>query len=479
VLIYLSSSYNKIKIIDNKRFYWGNKGYVKYVPKKDSDGLIGFIGIYIIILVFGFIISKEIFNFLTEFGLNVIWEHKGIYINEIPYIMLSSFLSIIAILGIATAINKKQYITFNIYDILMKFKIQQKVIEMVIIISCSFIIYYVCAFLQNINDVKMVYYSLKMLILYSFILFIYLAFKCCLVIGNILFSNHGFELRALDNLYTNFWYKDIKIDTEKWDLSGVKYNLEYLLDKYYLNKITKLKEVKFYTVQEENSDLKFIYYISFILYYGFWFIGLLIFLFMLKIDTRSKITSIIMFWVVLSVIHKYKSLKLVLASILFDRCGYYFKFENKLKYFCSDVALIDFKCAKYIRYLKSILAFYRISLNKEDNEDAENLILRNIKKIDEVKKDDSYYILLYLILYIKYENNSNIAKWNEEYISIIKQNDNNSFLQTNSTVYQTINAVISDINRETKANDIKELRNIVLYKFISDICEYKDLNILS
>jgi hypothetical protein len=291
--------------------------------------------------------------------------------------------------------------------------------------------------------------------------------RCCLIIGNILFSNHGFELKVLDNLYTNFWYKDIKIDTEKWDLSGVKYNLEYLLNKYYSNKITKLKKVRFCTLLEEYKNLKFIYYFSFIFYFGMFFVGLLLFLYYESIDI--KVICSVIYWSISIAIYKYKSHKLILAIALFDRCGYCFEFE-KLKYFCSDVSVLNFKCTKFSEYIKCILAFYRIAINKEDNEDVELLILKNITNSGEIDKDDSYFILLYLILYIKYENNVNIKEWHNKYLDVIKDTINDTFLQTDSVIYQTMNAVISDIDRNTKHEDVKELRNEKFYDFVDDIC---------
>jgi len=58
--------------------------------------------------------------------------------------MLNLFLAVFAVFGITIALNKKQYITYNIYDILTKYKINQRITKMIILISSSYILFFIC-----------------------------------------------------------------------------------------------------------------------------------------------------------------------------------------------------------------------------------------------------------------------------------------------------------------------------------------------
>ncbi|HCL03603.1 MAG TPA: hypothetical protein DHW61_14545, partial [Lachnoclostridium phytofermentans] len=246
---------NEKNIAHLKKYYWGRKKeFINYSSKWD----IGDNSIFFSSLLASAMLLLTLSIFIYEKGPNI-WEGTGVYINEIPSLLLNTFIGLFAIIGIAASVNKKHFITFGITDIFDYFKIREKIFRMLFLIVLSYIIYYLTAILHNLNSYE-IYFGIKSLNILNFIWFFYYALKVIWITASVCVSNPNFELKVLDNLYQNFTYKWIRIDTENWNIEGTIYNLDYLLDKYLLKKESvkwkKIKSVRFDSIYKEINNMK-------------------------------------------------------------------------------------------------------------------------------------------------------------------------------------------------------------------------------
>lgn len=461
-------------------YYYGNKGKIRYTKETDYsmfffDGFWLFFG-YILILFFSY---SLIMGFYT--GAPNIWSETGKYIDEIPQLMINTFLGVFAVIGIATAINKKHFITFTIIDIFEIYKIKNKIFKIIILICSTYIIFYTSIIMKNMNIPKY-YFSFKSLIFINFILFLYLALRICWIAGSICTSNPRFELKALNHLHENFWYTGIKIDTDKWDTNGVEYIMEYLLKNYKvaLKKISlpELKKIKFVSALEEDEELKFLQYKAVIYYYLF--VCIMFSFFSLSIQFHfSSIVSIFIMCIIMCIVTcSTHTLRIVATTIIYDRCGYAVKCNKKKLKYKKPVPFIMSKWMKYIHSIQNILAFYKMAVNKTDinraeHEEAEKTIINCIT--DSMQGKDDLGILLSLILYIKYEKVENISELDDVYEELLTGGFDEIIMNREGITYQVMDAIVSDINREVKIKEDNkiELRNPKLYKFSTELKPYK------
>ncbi len=465
------SSMNEVR-----RYYYGNKGRIRYTKKYDYSMLI-FDEFW---LLYGYIfILFSIYNLVLVIYVNIpnIWIGTGKYIDEIPQLMINTFLGVFAVIGIATAINKKHFITFTIIDIFASYKIRNKIFNMILLICSTNIIFYVSVIMKNMN-IQKYYFSFKSLIFINFILFLYFALRTCWIAGSICTSNPRFELKGLNHLYENFWYTDIKMDTDKWDIAGVEHNMEYLLQSYKetLKKISlsKLENVKFVSILEVNDELKFLQYRAVIWYYSFFCFMFSFFSLSMQFHFSLIISIFIICIIMCMVTYSIRSLRIITTIIVYDRCGYVIQYDTgKLKYKRTISTPIS-KWMKYIHSIQNILAFYKIAINKTENEEAEKAIIKYI--MSNMQGEDDLDILMALILYIKYEKVGNTSELNEMYKGILTKGFGKVIINREGIAYQMMNAILSDINRDIKfKNDSKiELRNPKLYEFSTELKCYNN-----
>lgn len=454
-----------------RRYYYGNKGKIKYIKKIDYSTLIfdGFWVLfgYIFILFFIYILVLEVYENIPN-----IWIETGKYIDEIPQLMINTFLGAFAVIGIATAINKKHFITFTIIDIFESYKIRNKIFNMILLICSTNIIFYISVIMKNMN-IQKYYFSFKSLIFINFILFLYFTLRTCWIAGSICTSNPRFELKGLDHLYENFWYTDIKMDTDKWDTTGVEHNMEYLLQSYKeaLKKISlsKLENVKFVSILEDNDELKFLQYRAVIWYYSFLCFMFSFFSLSMKFYF-GLIISIFTICIIMCVVtYSIRPLRKIASIVVYDRCGYAIQYDTgKLKYRRTISTPIS-KWMEYIHSIQNILAFYKIAINKTENEEAEKTIIKYI--MSNMQGEDDLDILTALILYIKYEKVGNTSEMGEMYKGILTKGLDRVIINREGIAYKMMNAILSDINRDIKfKKDNKiELRNSKLYEFSTEL----------
>lgn len=482
LLLYLCYYTNKRvlkerNIHELKKHYWGRKKeFIKYTSKWDiRDNTIFFSS-----LVSGAILLFTISGVIYENAPNV-WEGTGVYINEMPSLLLNTFMGLFAIIGIAASVNKKHFITFGITDIFDYFKIREKIFRMLLLIVLSFIIYYGTAILHNINDYQF-YFAIKSLNVLNFIWFFYYAIRVVWITGSVCVSNPNFELKVLDNLYQNFAYKEVRVDTEIWNTEGAIYDLEHLLDKYLLNKKSvkweKIKGVRFDTVYKENNNIKQTAYKAIGIYFAIIF-GLSVMISSYKFDIWVISFLFSIYMVIAVVVYLVKPIRLGLISTVYFRCGYFVEYCKITKYEVGVTSPIS-DWYKYIYSLECILYFYKIVINKKsDSKDNANIENEIIKYIESRNQEGECDLVLGLLLYLKYEKNDNIKNWDEMYWKIIETNCISNFANQNCITYQLANAVISDINRDTNGDknsvisfnklELKNDKFLNFCKFINDI----------
>lgn len=462
-----------------KKHYWGRKKeFIKYTSKWDiRDNTIFFSS-----LVSGAILLFTISGVVYEKAPNV-WGGTGVYINEMPSLLLNTFMGLFAIIGIAASINKKHFITFGITDIFDYFKIREKIFRMLFLIILSFIIYYGTAILHNINDYQF-YFAIKSLNVLNFIWFFYYAIRVIWITGSVCVSNPNFELKVLDNLYQNFAYKGVRVDTETWNTEGTIYDLEHLLDKYLVNKKSvkweKIKGVRFDTIYKEINNIKQTAYKAIGIYFGIVF-GLSVMISFYKFDIRRITFLFVIYMIMAVVVYLIKSIRLGLISTVYFRCGYFVKYCNKTKYEVGTITPIS-DWYKYIYSLECILYFYKIVINKKsDREDNAYIEKEIIKYIESRNQEGDCDLVLGLLLYLKYEKNDNVINWDETHRKIMEKICIPNFLNKNSITFQLANAVICDINRDTNGDknsaitfDKLELKNDKFFNYCECI---KNINL--
>lgn len=480
LLLYLCYCTNKKvlkekNIHELKKHYWGRKKeFIKYASKWDIRDN----AIFISSLLYGaallFIISIVIY----EKGPNI-WEDTGVYVNEMPSLLLNTFMGLFAIIGIAASVNKKHFITFGITDIFDYFKIREKILRMLILIVISYIIYYITAILHNINSYE-VYFGIKSLNILNFICFYYYALKVIWITGSVCVSNPNFELKVLDNLYQNFSYKGVRVDTENWNTEGTIYALEYLLDKYLLKKKSvkweKIKGVRFDSIYKEINGMKQTACKAIAIYFGIVF-GLSVMISFYKFDIKIIMFLFLIYVIMAEVVYLVKPIRFGLISTVYFRCGYFVKYCNKIKYEVGTITPIS-NWYKYIYSLECILYFYKIAINKND-EGKVNIENKIIEYIISRNQEGDYDLLLSMLLYLKFEKNDNIQTWDIIHRTIVKKICRPLLLNPNSITYQISNSVICDINRDAngdKNNDITfdqlELKNDKFFHFCECIKRY-------
>ncbi len=465
---------NEEDIFELKKFYWGRKkDYRRYTRKWDFDDNILFFSIYFSITLFIMVLALVLYGKYPS-----LWTGTGIYINEIPEILLNTFLGTFAIIGIAAVINKNHFITFSITDILEYFKIKDKMFKMMFLVIVSFIIYFSSAILHNINIE--LYFAVKSLNMLNFLYFIYYTFNVCWITGSVFMSNSSFELKILDNLYQNFIYKDIDINTNKWDKDGVVYNLEYLLDRYCSLreniKWNKLTRVRFDSIYKNIKECKYIACKAVVIYYSF-IVAFSALILIYNFDIWILIFIIVVYVIMAVITYAVYPLRIGLTNTVFSRCGYFLRYKIVKKYAVNTIRPLS-SWYKFVNSLQCILYIYKIAINKEGTDENKNIEIEIIKYI-QCRNQNARCdcdLLLCLILYLKYENNNDIKNWDDIYIEILNGTCKEYLIDTNNITFQIINAVISDINRNSngdynnkiQANDLK-LNNKMLYNFHDEL----------
>lgn len=484
ILLYLCYFTNKRALKEKnihelKKHYWGRKKeFIKYTSNWDiRDNTIFFFS-----LASGAILLLTISGVIYEKAPNV-WGGTGVYINEMPSLLLNTFMGLFAIIGIAASVNKKHFITFGITDIFDYFKIREKIFRMLILIVLSFIIYYVTAILHNVNEYEL-YFAIKSLNILNFICFFYYAIKVIWITGSVCVSNPNFELKVLDNLYQNFAYKGVRVDTETWNTEGTIYDLEHLLDKYLVKKKfvkwERIKGVRFDTVYKEINNIKQTAYKAIGIYFGIVF-GLSVMISLYKFDIRIITLFFLIYMVMAVFVYLVKPIRLGMIRTVYFRCGYFVKYCNKTKYEVGAITPIS-NWYKYIYSLECILYFYKIVIyKKSDIEDNANIEKEIIKYIESRNIEGDCNLILCLLLYLKYEKNDNVKNWDEIHRKIVEKICVPNFASQNSITYQLANAVICDINRDTNGDknsaitvDKLELKNDKFLNFCKSINNEND-----
>ncbi len=470
---------NEKNIHELKKYYWGRKReFIKYTSKWDiRDNILFFSS-----LISGAMLLYTISGVLYEKAPNV-WSGTGVYINEMPSLLLNSFIGLFAIIGIAASVNKKHFITFGITDIFDYFKIRDKIFRMLILIVFSFIIYYATAILHNINDYQF-YFAVKSLNILNFIWFFCYAIKVIWITGSVCVSNPNFELKVLDNLYQNFSYKEMRIDTETWNSEGAIYDLEHLLDKYLLYKKSvkweKIKGVRFDTIFKNINNMKWTAFKAIVAYFAIVF-GLSAMISIYEFNIKIIIFLCLIYVIIGVVVYLVKPLRLGMINTVYFRCGYFVEFQNRTKFEVGTMTPTS-DWYKYIYSLECILYFYKIAINKKDN-DTDNVDIEKkiIDYIENRNQEGECDLLLSLLLYLKFEKNDNMQNWDKIYKKIVKDICLKNFKDPNKITYQIAYAILCDINRDTNvdknrniAYDELELKNYKFYEYCECI---KDINL--
>ena len=445
-------------------YYYGKKSELTYIKKEFPLLPLMFTIKITFFFIFVYSISSLIFNCFPK----ELFYNTGRYVDEIPNLMASIFISVITFYGIITVINKKYYITYSIVDIFYNYKIFEKTFKMFIFLIIVYICYFISPFFKNVMNSN-IYFSFKIFIIFYFLWFLYLLVPILYLLLEILLSTSKMEFKMLDILYKNFYYKDFKkySNIKDWDEEGIYICLDYLLSKYinsykYIN-YKSIKDIKFDSIHIQDKEELLSKKGSFLFTLFMFF-----FIFIINIDTinlKFFIFLVLLSFIIYLIFLKIKFFRNVMMIIIFDRCGYFFKIENKAKSknkYTSQLQFRQSNMIKYILSIQNILALYKIALYK--NEQYADFIMNKILKYfnEKCKSEEeikSASIIIIIMYYFEFErlnkkmNNMHDFKDILQNKVILAQSEKYfKYILEESVEKMFVNAILADIKREINEN---------------------------
>jgi hypothetical protein len=441
-------------------FYFGRKSERKKFINQKS------ISIAIIIFV---VFYSVLFAFVLSLLDTTLWKDTGKYVSDLPGIMITTFITLITFLGVIAKWNKKTYITYSIDDIINKYSTIQKIRYMLILVVLSYIIYFVSPIIKNIGYTN-VYISLRILIVFYFIIYLGILARIVWVFLDILFNNN-IEHKMLDELYQEFWYSSIRKLKIEWETIEIEEILDYLFIKYNVasKKINfdKIKNISFDTNLDYNKkSYKKLRCRSTLLLCAFIFILSTLTSAQALINTPEYIVQyfvieFMFIMIIFGISVKFLGLSTTFIGIVYDRKGYNIELSNfiiknrytsELKIFAND------KYIRFIKCCKNLIALFRLSLESD-----QTMIVKKIFNCCLQHYDKKNFVLILMLMdyywYIKMHNHL----W-----------DNKQFNQDTIEKYIPLaQAIISDIDRDIKDG---KLNNNVFNEYISSLINYESRN---
>jgi hypothetical protein len=361
-----------------------------------------------IIITFFICLSNSAIANINEF--RKIWNGTGTYVDALPSVMITTYITLITFLGIFSKWENKKFITYTINDIIDKYSIIEQLKKMSLLTGATYLFMFVSIIVKNIIMYEL-YFGIKSLILVYFIYYIWLFMRIIWIFIDLLMGTE-IEHKMLDNLYREFWYNPLRKSENDWLDDVVKAQVEYLIENY----IKYSKKLKYYSIsfdtnlrvgensrfQELRKKSSFIVSIATSMIITISSSGTL--LAHNEIIVPYIIVCLVYIFVVFVSGITLRGLATFFIGIVYDRKGYQIETKNgliKRRYVCDFGIYESNKYFHYIKAIKNIIAFAYLAIH-EDKEETFNIIVQMCKK--KVGSDESLYIILLVLDYIYYRS---------------------------------------------------------------------------
>lgn len=343
-------------------------------------------------------------------GIEKIWNGTGTYVDAIPAVMITTYITLITFLGIFSKWENKKCITYTIDDIIDKYSIIEQLKKMSLLTGATYLFLFASIIVKNITVYEM-YFGIKSLVLVYFVYYIWLFMRIIWIFIDLLMGSK-IEHKMLDNLYREFWYKPLGKIENYWTDDVVRAQIEYLIENYikYSKKI-KYSRISFDTnfKVEENSRFQKLKIKSSL-------IVAIVTTIIITISSSGTLLAhnemilpycigclvyIIVVWISGITL---RGLSTIFIGIVYDRKGYEIETKNRLikKRYVCDVGMYESnKYFHYIKATKNIIAFACLAIH-ENQEKSFNIIVQMCK--NKIDSDETIYIILLVLDYFHYRN---------------------------------------------------------------------------
>lgn len=391
---------------DTNTFYFG-----KRTEKKSFRNIKNIrVGTVIYGIIISFIICLSNSVIASVNGIEKIWNGTGIYVEAIPAVMITTYITLITFLGIFSKWENKKCITYTIDDIIDKYSIIEQLKKMSLLTGATYLFLFVSIIVKNITIYEL-YFGIKSLVLVYFVYYIWLFMRIIWIFIDLLMGSK-IEYKMLDNLYSEFRYKPLRKTENDWIDNVVMEQIEYLIENYikYSKKI-KYSRISFDTNFKVGKNSRFqelriksslivaivttiiitisssgalLVHNEIILPYFKCCLVYIIVVFILGITLRGLSTFFI--------------------GIVYDRKGYQIETKSRLikKRYVCDVGMYERnKYFHYIKATKNIIAFACLAIH-ENQEESFDIIVQICK--NKIESDERIYIILLVLDYFYYKN---------------------------------------------------------------------------
>lgn len=310
------------------------------------------------------------------------WNGTGVYMNELPVVMLTVLVTLVTFLGVIAKWDNKNYLAFTIRDIISRYKVARKIKYMLVLTVFSWIFHIFCPVIYNIWGYD-IYFGFKSLILLFFMSFMARFSYLVYIFIEILFG-HSLEQRILQDLGMKYNFHNKPHMSKKWKKEHFVENVEFLLDKFveYFNKIRweQIVKVEFDTNLDENSRRFQVLKKKSILNIGLKVIKCIL---LLEISVNRNITGydilLCMFLLIAMILYKFgANVAMIMIIPIYGRKGYWIIKKSRKEIHKFTTESISWRKCRYtycIKYLKSIIVFCSIAMeNQKFKQDFEDLI---------------------------------------------------------------------------------------------------------
>lgn len=414
---------------DDATFYFGEHSERR--PFRN----IGNINIAKIVLGILFTIFVYFNNMLIaeNVGIRRMWKGMGGFVDGLPALMLTTYITLITFFGIFSKRDKGKYVSFTMDEIVEKYDIVGKLKRMSLLTVAVYIFFLISGILKNSNRYE-IYFGVKSLILIYFFLYLFYFMRVIWLLIELLMTNK-IEHKMLNNLYREFFFSSAKKLAKIYDEEDVREQIDYLLGRY----IKSTKKVDLDNIEKIIFDTNFKRQdkerferlkIRSTLYISIFVMVLCVYpnlsLLIGKNRFQFIIVNIIGTLIFIFAGIKFEGISTVFVGIVYDRKGYQISYGKKNRYVCDVGIFENNKYFEFVKTTKSLLAFAWLML--EADKDKEFFAVVNACKIVE-KECNEVKMISIILAYIyyqkkeKYSNDINLQLKNDsekKYIQFAK-----------------------------------------------------------
>lgn len=371
--------------------------YYKETKKLRWDSILS----QLMLLIFGEGFLQIIATSFLNAGVIGLFWNTGKYVDDLPEIMLSSFLTILTLVYIIGEWGKENYIIYSIDNIIERYRIREKLTFMLGLVGIQYISFFAAGVFQNVPNKYRLYIMAKVSMLAVFLYFLILVIYIAFLMIDIFLGNQT-QRKMLKELYV-----DIRTDLLLRNESDIKKefvleSLEYLVEEYEKEAdkvdLVVLKNIEYKRNTTESKTKATILRrksISQLIIFNIAFVSII------AMNVPIVPAHKIILWIVTLLLIEgieeiaYKLIKPFRRKINEFVCGqaaYWYKKDNKDNIILFFQLGIRDKYARYMQNFENIVVFCRTMINAEKNiTDIKNALLEKYKESE--KKSITVVIL--------------------------------------------------------------------------------------